>query len=83
MKAHVYVTLKREVLDPQGKAVGNALRSLGFGEVAGVRIGKYMEIELEGEPAAAEARLRSMCEKLLANPVIENYRYELQEGNRS
>ena len=80
MRAHVYVILKREVLDPQGKAAANALHALGFDEVRDVRVGKYIEIELGGESMAAEGRLRDMCEKLLANPVIESYRFEIQEG---
>lgn len=78
MKATVYVTIRQNVLDPQGKAVRDALGSLGFEEVKDVRIGKYMELELATEDrAAAEARVREMCEKLLANPVIEEYRFEL------
>jgi phosphoribosylformylglycinamidine synthase len=78
VKATVYVTIRQNVLDPQGKAVRDALASLGFGEVKDVRIGKYMELELATENRAeAEARVRDMCEKLLANPVIEEYRFEL------
>jgi len=78
VKATVYVTIRQNVLDPQGKAVRDALGTLGFGEVKDVRIGKYMELELATEDRAeAEARIREMCEKLLANPVIEDYRFEL------
>ena len=74
MKARVVVTLKRSVLDPQGQAVGRALASLGFGEVQGVRLGKIIELDLdESDPARARARLQAMCEKLLANTVIEEY----------
>jgi phosphoribosylformylglycinamidine synthase len=77
MKARVVVTLKRSVLDPQGQAVGRALASLGFGEVSNVRLGKIIELELRDEPRQqAEERLRAMCEKLLANTVIEEYRIE-------
>ena len=77
MRARIYVTLKREVLDPQGDAVRHALGSLGFGGVKDVRIGKLVEIELEGESdEARKAELKSMCEKLLANPVIEDFRLE-------
>jgi phosphoribosylformylglycinamidine synthase len=77
MKARVVVTLKRSVLDPQGLAVGRALSSLGFAEVQNVRLGKVIELELaEPDRAAAEDRLKAMCEKLLANPVIEEYRIE-------
>jgi len=79
MKAKVYVTIKENVLDPQGNAVQGALHTLGFGEVSKVRIGKFMEIELEAaDRAQAEERLRSMCEKLLANTVVEDYRFELE-----
>ena len=78
MTAKVYVTPKRGVLDPQGKAVANALHALGFAEVDDVRIGKYMEIRLAG-PGDASARVRDMCEKLLANQVIEDFRFEIGE----
>jgi phosphoribosylformylglycinamidine synthase PurS subunit len=78
MKARVHVTLKRGVLDPQGEAVRHALGSLGFDGVGEVRMGKVIELEIsETDPAAAEARVREMCEKLLANTVIENYAVEL------
>ena len=80
MTARVYVTLRKEVLDPQGKAVKSALRSLGFAEVEDVRVGKYLEVTINGEGGEAEAQVRRMCEKLLANPVIENFRFELTEG---
>ena len=77
MKARIYVTLKREVLDPQGDAGRHALGALGFQGVKDVRIGKLVEIELEGETDdARKAQLKSMCEKLLANPVIEDFRVE-------
>lgn len=79
MKATVYVTIKQSVLDPQGVAVQGALHTLGFQEVGKIRIGKYMELELDTtDRDAAEARVKEMCEKLLANTVIEDYRYELQ-----
>lgn len=78
MKARVHVTLKPGVLDPQGEAVRHALGALGFEGVGEVRIGKVIELELEGsDRAAAEARVGEMCEKLLANTVIEAYRVEL------
>ncbi len=78
MKAKVYVTLKKSVLDPQGKTVQHALSSLGFNEVKDVRMGKYIELELNGmEKSQAEAKVKNMCEKLLANTVIEEYRYEI------
>jgi phosphoribosylformylglycinamidine synthase len=79
MKAKVYVTLKKGVLDPQGRAVMGALKSMDFGEVKDVRVGKYMELELDGDSKEVEEkRLREMCEKLLANTVVENYRIEIE-----
>ena len=77
MMAKVYVTPKRGVLDPQGKAVANALQALGFAEVDDVRIGKYVEIRLGGSHDDVSARVRDMCEKLLANQVIEDFRFEI------
>jgi len=78
LKATVHVTLKDGVLDPQGKAIGNALHGLGFGEVGEVRQGKLIELEIDGDdPEAAKARLDEMCRKLLANPVIERYAIEV------
>ena len=78
IKATVYVTIKRSVLDPQGNAVRGALHSMGFDEVSNVRIGKYMELDLDTDDAAeAETRVKAMCEKLLANTVIEDYRYDI------
>lgn len=78
MKAKVFITLKNGVLDPQGKAIEGALGSLGFGGVESVRQGKFIEIELaEGDKAKAEAQLAQMCEKLLANTVVENYKIEV------
>ena len=78
MKAKVYVTLKKSVLDPLGKAVQHSLSTMGFGEVKDVRIGKYIELDLgEVDRAGAEKKLKTMCEKVLANTVIEDFRYEL------
>jgi phosphoribosylformylglycinamidine synthase len=78
MKARVTVTLKTGVLDPQGKAIEGALASLGFAGVAGVRQGKIFDIELaETDPVRAETALKAMCDKLLANTVIENYHVEV------
>jgi phosphoribosylformylglycinamidine synthase len=80
MKANIFVTLKREVLDPQGDAVRRALRSLGFEEVKSARVGKLIELELEGsDRRSAESHIRAMCEKLLANPVIEDFHYEIRD----
>ena len=77
MKARVLVTLKSAVLDPQGKAIEGALRSLGVPGIASVRQGKVFDVELDGgDPAKAEATLKDACEKLLANTVIESYRIE-------
>ncbi|WP_246479350.1 phosphoribosylformylglycinamidine synthase subunit PurS [Kaustia mangrovi] len=78
MKAKIKVTLKRGVLDPQGKAIEHALSTLGFGGVDEVRQGKYIEVELEEtDEARARAEVEAMCETLLANTVIENYEIEL------
>jgi phosphoribosylformylglycinamidine synthase len=78
MKAKVYVTLKAGVLDPQGEAVRRSLGALGFEGVEAVRQGKVIELDLaETDPEAAEAHVRQMCEKLLANTVIENYAIEV------
>ena len=82
MKARVTVTLKTGVLDPQGKAIEGALRSLGVEGVTSVRQGKLFDIEVDGDPAAAEATLRAAAEKLLANTVIENFRVELDAPSR-
>ena len=80
MKARVHVTLKNGVLDPQGKAIQHTLGSLGFDGVNDVRQGKFLELELaETDRKKAEADLKDMCEKLLANTVIENYDIELVE----
>jgi phosphoribosylformylglycinamidine synthase PurS subunit len=76
--ARVYVTLKAGVLDPQGKAVQHSLHALGYPEVDEVRIGKYLEVRLvEVSKESATVRLREMCERLLANRVIEDYRFEI------
>ena len=78
MKAHVHVMLKQGVLDPQGEAVRHALGSLGFEGVNGVRQGKVIELDLaETDKAKAEASVKAMCEKLLANTVIESYRVDI------
>ncbi|HYM31392.1 MAG TPA: phosphoribosylformylglycinamidine synthase subunit PurS [Candidatus Cybelea sp.] len=80
MKARVHITLKSGVLDPQGKAIGHALGSLGFAGVNDVRQGKYIELELaESDPKKARAAVEQMCQKLLANTVIENYAVDLAD----
>jgi phosphoribosylformylglycinamidine synthase len=79
MKARVFVTLKSGVLDPQGKAIGHALNSLGFQSVGEVRQGKVIDIDLgESDRTQAAAQVKDMCEKLLANTVIEKYEIELK-----
>jgi len=79
MKARVHVMLKAGVLDPQGEAIRHALGTLGFDGVTGVRQGKVIELELsETDPERARAELRDMCERLLANTVIESYRIGLE-----
>ena len=78
MKAQIKVTLKNGVLDPQGKAIAGALVSLGFDGVSAVRQGKYFEIDLaETDKTKAETTLKAMCEKLIANTVIENYEIDV------
>lgn len=78
MKATVHVFLKNGVLDVQGKAVENALHGLGWSSVAGVRVGRVIEFDLDAQDAAAaEAEVKAMCDKLLANTVIESYRIEI------
>lgn len=80
MKAKVYVTLKSGVHDPQGEAVLGTLKHMGFGDVSQARVGKYIELKLNGSnKAQAETQVKQMCEKLLANTVIESYSYEVME----
>lgn len=80
MKALIYIGLKPGVLDPQGRTIARSLNDLGFDEVTNALQGKVIELTLTGEdPHAAEARVTEMCEKLLANTVIENYRIEMQD----
>ena len=77
--ARIYVTLKPTVNDPQGLTIADGLRSLGFDEVESVRAGKYIEVRLEAVSAeAASLRVDAMCDKLLANPIIESYRFEIE-----
>ena len=81
MMAKIHINYKKGVLDPQGNAVQNALNDLGFQEVQEVSLGKYLEIQLDGvSREEAETRVKEMCEKLLANTVIESYRYELSSA---
>jgi len=78
VKAKIHVTLKPGILDPQGKAIEQALATLGYTSASNVRMGKYLELDLnETAKEKAEAQVKAMCEKLLANTIIEEYRYEL------
>ncbi len=80
MRVKIFVSLKQGVLDPQGKAIERSLHTLGYNEVQDVRMGKYLEIEMESVSREnAELRVREMCDKLLTNTVIEDYRFEIQE----
>jgi phosphoribosylformylglycinamidine synthase len=76
--AKVYITLKPSINDPQGQTIHGGLKSLGFGTVQGVRAGKYFEVRLdEASEAKAKAKVKEMCSKLLANPIVEDFRFEL------
>ncbi len=78
-KVKVYVTLKESVLDPQGAAVKNSLHSMTYKDVTDVRIGKYLELTLDQNTKDVEQTVKEMCDRLLSNPVIEDYRYEIEE----
>lgn len=79
-QAKVFISLKKSVYDPQGDAVKKGLHSLGFSQVEAVRLGKYMELHCDGASLRqAEEQVRQMCEQLLANTVIEQYSFEVQE----
>jgi phosphoribosylformylglycinamidine synthase len=79
MKAKIVVTPKKAVLDPQGKTVQNALAQMGYSGIGAVRVGKYLEIELTGaDKEAARKQLDEACHKILSNPVIEDYRLEIE-----
>ncbi|MCZ8533972.1 phosphoribosylformylglycinamidine synthase subunit PurS [Psychrobacillus psychrodurans] len=79
-KVKVYVTLRESVLDPQGSAVMGALHSMDYKEVKDVRIGKFLELQIEEGIRDIDSVIKEMCEKLLANTVIEDYRYEVEEA---
>ncbi|MCD7034429.1 phosphoribosylformylglycinamidine synthase subunit PurS [Metabacillus sp. GX 13764] len=79
-KVKVYVTLRESILDPQGKAVQNALHSMGYEEVQDVRVGKYLELMVEKSSRPLEETVEEMCRKLLANTVIEDFRFEAEEA---
>ena len=79
MLARIHITFKKGVLDPQGKAVHHALKDLGYNEVSGIQMGKYLELQLDGiSGEEAQNRVTEMCEKLFANTVIESYRFTLE-----
>lgn len=81
MKAYVYVSLKKSVLDPQGKTIQGALRKMGYGSVADVRQGKYFELTIDGaDEAAARQQVEKIARDVLANPVIEEFHYRLDTG---
>jgi len=78
MKARIYITLKQGILDPQGKAVQHSLHTMGYPSIKDVRVGKLIEIIMDDKsPAEAEQEIKEICSRLLANPVIEDYRYEI------
>lgn len=81
--ARIYITLRSSVLDPAGTAVQSGIKQMGYPDVEGVRIGKYVEMNLQARnEAEAKTQLDSICDRLLANPVIENYRFEIEQLNR-
>ncbi|MEG0380795.1 MAG: phosphoribosylformylglycinamidine synthase subunit PurS [Kurthia sp.] len=79
-KVKIYVTLKESILDPQGSAVQGSLKKIGFGEVTDLRIGKYLEVTIADTDRDIDTIVKEMCEKVLTNTVIENYRYEIEEA---
>jgi len=78
MKAKITITPKKAVLDPQGKAVQNALEHMGYQGIGGVHVGKYLEIEINGDPQTVRRQIDEACHKFLSNPVIEDYHFELE-----
>ncbi|BDH63281.1 phosphoribosylformylglycinamidine synthase subunit PurS [Lysinibacillus sp. PLM2] len=80
-KVKIYVTLRESVLDPQGSAVQGSLVKMGYNEVSDVRIGKYLEVQIDDTDRDIDGLVKEMCEKLLTNTVIEDYRYEIEEAN--
>jgi len=79
-KARIYITLKKTIMDAQGQTVQRGLHNLGYAEVKNLRIGKYLEMELNGgNPAGVKGRVEEMCARLLANPIIEDFRVEIEE----
>jgi phosphoribosylformylglycinamidine synthase len=78
MKAKIIITPKKAVLDPQGKTVQNALTHMGYNGIGAVHVGKYLEIEVAGDQATVRRQIDEACHKFLSNPVIEDYRFELE-----
>ena len=78
MKAKIIITPKKAVLDPQGKTVQSALEHMGYGGITAVHVGKYLEIEVTGEEERVRQQIDDACHKFLSNPVIEDYRFELE-----
>jgi len=78
-KAKIYVTLKKSILDPQGRTVERSLHRVGFSSVQNVRVGKYIELELSGERPDVEGQLEAMTRDILSNPIMESVRFELEE----
>ena len=78
MKAKIVITPKKAVLDPQGKAVQNALEHMGYKGIQAVHVGKYLEVEIHGEKEIVRQQIDEACHKLLSNPVIEDYHFELE-----
>lgn len=78
-KAKIYVTLKKSILDPQGRTVEKSLHHAGFSSVQNVRVGKFIELELSGERAEVETQLETMTRDILSNPIMESVRFELEE----
>ncbi|KOY81783.1 phosphoribosylformylglycinamidine synthase subunit PurS [Lysinibacillus sp. FSL H8-0500] len=80
-KVKIYVTLRESILDPQGSAVQSSLAKIGYDEVADLRIGKYLELTLNDTERDIDSLIKEMCDKVLTNVVIEDYRYEIEEAN--
>ncbi|HBJ00920.1 phosphoribosylformylglycinamidine synthase subunit PurS [Lysinibacillus sp. FSL R7-0073] len=80
-KVKIYVTLRESILDPQGSAVQGSLVKMGYGEVEDLRIGKYLELSIKDTERDIDTLVKEMCEKVLTNVVIEDYRYEVEEAN--
>lgn len=80
-KVKIYVTLRESILDPQGSAVQSSLAKIGYDEVADLRIGKYLELRLNDTERDIDSLIKEMCDKVLTNVVIEDYRYEIEEAN--